>query len=211
MRRPGLVLAGAAIAALPFAFHALILSDRAGVVAATFGWVLAVATALAFLRAGAAAGGELAAVLGAIGFAWYASASGPYAVFVPPLAISLLLLWFFGRTLAPGREPLVTAIARFVRGGLDPEVERYTRRVTWAWCGFFAANAAISAALAMLAPLEAWSLYTNVLATPLFALMFAAEYGYRRRRFPALEHVPPLRLFERLVKAGYFGSVPPAK
>ena len=211
MRRPGLVLAGAALAALPFAFHALILSDHTGAVAATVGWVLAIATALACLRAGAAAGVELGAVLGAIGLAWYASASGPYAVFVPPLAINLLLVWFFGRTLAPGREPLVTAIARFVRGRLDPEVERYTRRVTWAWCGFFAANAAVSAALAALAPLAAWSLYTNVLATPLFVLMFVAEYAYRRRRFPALEHVPPLRLLERLMKAGYFGSVPRTK
>jgi uncharacterized membrane protein len=211
MRRPGLVLAGVALAALPFAFHALILADHAGVVAATVGWLFAIATALACIRAGAAAGVELVAVLGAIGFAWYASASGPYAVFVPPLAINLLLLWFFGRTLVPGREPLVTAIARFVRGRLDPEVERYTRHVTWAWCGFFAANAAASGALAALAPLEAWSLFTNVLATPLFVLMFVAEYAYRRRRFPALEHVPPLRLFERLMKAGYFGSMPRTK
>ncbi len=211
MRRPGLVLAGAALAAFPFAFHALILSDRAGAVAATVGWVLALATAIAFLRAGAAAGVELAVVLGAIALAWYASASGPYAVFVPPLAINLLLLWFFARTLAPGREPLVTAIARFARGRLDPEVERYTRHVTWAWCGFFAANAVASAALAALAPLEAWSLFANVLATPLFALMFAGEYAYRRRRFPALEHVPPLQLLERLVKAGYFGSMPRTK
>jgi len=83
--------------------------------------------------------------------------------------------------------------------------------VTWAWCGFFAANAAVSAALAALAPLEAWSLFANVLATPLFVLMFAGEYAYRRRRFPALEHVPPLRLLERLVKAGYFGSMPRTK
>jgi len=166
---------------------------------------------VACLRAGAAAGVELAAVLGGIGLAWYASAGGPYAVFVPPLAINLLMLWFFGRTLVPAREPLVTAIARLVRGRLDPEVERYARRVTWAWCGFFAANAAVSAALAALAPLAAWSLYTNVLAAPLLVLMFAAEYAYRRRRFPALEHVPPLRLLERLVKAGYFGSSPRTK
>jgi uncharacterized membrane protein len=211
MRRPGLVLAGAALVALPFAFHVLILADHAGAVAATVGWVLAIGTALACLRAGAAAGLELGAVLGAIGLAWYASASGPYAVFAPPLAINLLLLWFFARTLAPGREPLVTAIARFVRGRLDPEVERYTRHVTWAWCAFFAANAAVSAVLAALAPLSAWSVYTNVLATPLFVLMFAAEYAYRRRRFPGLKHVPPLRLLERLTKAGYFGSMPRIK
>jgi uncharacterized membrane protein len=211
MRRPGLVLAAAALVALPVALHALVLADRSGAVAATVGWLLALAAAAAFLRAGAAAGLELAAVLGAIALAWYASATASYAVFVPPLAINLLLVWFFGRTLVPGREPLVTAIARFVRGRLDPDVERYTRRVTWAWCGFFAANAAVSAALAAFAPLAAWSVYTNVLATPLLALMFVGEYAYRRRRFPALEHVPPLALLERLVKARYFGSAPRTK
>jgi uncharacterized membrane protein len=211
MRRPGLVLAGVALAAIPLAFHALILADRAGVVAATVGWVLAVATAVWFLRAGAAAGLELAAVLGTIALAWYASAGTPRAVFVPPLAINLVLLWFFGRTLVPGREPLVTAIARFVRGRLDPEVAAYTRRVTWAWCAFFAANAAVGAVLAALAPLAVWSLYTNVLATPLFVLMFAGEYAYRRRRFPTLQHFSPLAVFERLAKAGYFGAAPPTK
>jgi uncharacterized membrane protein len=211
MRRPGLVLAVAALAATPIAFHALILADRPGAIAATVGWLLAAATAAACLRAGAAAGLELVAVIGTVGLAWYASARGPYAVYVPPIAINLLLLWFFGRTLAPGREPLVTAIARLVRGRLDPAVERYTRQVTWAWCGFFASNAAVSVALAAFAPLAAWSLYTNVLGAPLVVLMFAAEYAHRRRRFPALEHVPPLQMLGRLVKAGYFGAAPPAK
>lgn len=206
MRRPGLVLAGAALVALPLAFHAVVVADRHGAIAVAVGWVLAAATAFAFLRASGAAAVELAAVIGAIGLAWYASANGPYAVFVPPLAINLLLLWFFGRTLAPRREPLVTAIARFLRGRLDPEVERYARGVTWAWCGLFAAIAAISAALAAFASLEVWSLFTNVVATALYGLMFVAEYAYRRRRFPALEHTPPLRLLERLVKSGYFGS-----
>jgi uncharacterized membrane protein len=211
MRRRSLLLAGAGVLALPLAVHALILADRAGPIAVSVGWAMAAVTALVFIRAGGAAGIELGAVLGAVALGWYASASGPYAVFVPPVAMNLILLWFFGRTLVPGREPLVSSIARFVRGTLEPEVERYTRRVTWAWCGFFAANAAISLALAAAAPLEAWSLYANVLTYPLIALMFAAEYAYRRQRFPALEHVPPLALLQRLIKAGYFGSRSAAK
>jgi uncharacterized membrane protein len=211
MRRRGLLVAGAAIVALPLAAHALILADRAGPIAVAFGWVMAVGTALVFVRAGGAAGLELGAVLGAVALGWYASANGPYAVFVPAVAMNLILLWFFGRTLAPGREPLVSAIARIVRGTLDPEIARYTRRVTWAWCGFFVANAAISLVLAAAAPLAAWSFYANVLTFPLVALMFAAEYAYRRRRFPALEHVPPLALLQRLAKAGYFRSGSAAK
>jgi uncharacterized membrane protein len=211
MRRWGLLLAGSGVVALPLAVHALVLADRAGPVAATFGWTMAAVTALLLVRAGGAAGLELGAVLGAVALGWYASTRGPYAVFAPPVAMNLILLWFFGRTLVPGREALVTSIARLVRGALAPDVERYTRQVTWAWCGFFAANAAISLVLAAAAPLEAWSLYANVLAYPLIALMFAAEYAYRRQRFPALEHVPPLALLRRLVEAGYFNSRSAAK
>jgi uncharacterized membrane protein len=211
MRRRAVVLTVAAVVALPLAWHALIVTDGAGVLAAAFGWTMAVATALVFARAGGAAGIELAAVLGAVAVGCVATAGRPIAVFVPPVAINVLLLWFFGRTLVPGREPLATAIARFVRGSLPPEVERYTRNVTWAWCAFFAANAAVSVALAALAPLAVWSFFANLLPGPLVVAMFVAEYAYRRWRFPAYEHVPPLALLRRLVKAGYFGSASATK
>jgi len=107
----------------------------------------------------------------------------------------------------------VTAIARFVRGAgpLAPELERYTRRATWAWCLFFVAMAAISAALAAVAPLAAWSIFANVLAAPLVAAMFAAEYAYRRRRLAGHEHVPPLAVLRRLLAAGFAVTRPSAK
>ncbi len=211
MRRGGLLLTVGAIVALPFFAHALVLADGAGPVAVTYTWVLVALTALAFSRAGGAGTLETAVVLGAIAVAWYASATRPFAVFVPGVGMQLVLLWFFGRTLVPGREPLITSIARFVRGSLAPELERYSRRVNWAWCAFFAANAAISVVLAAAAPLAAWSLYANVLVYPLVAVMLAAEYLYRRHRFPAYEHLAPHALLACLVKRGYFRSAASAK
>jgi uncharacterized membrane protein len=103
---------------------------------------------------------------------------------LPHAAIYLFLLWLFGRTLLPGREPLVTGLARSVRGALPPHQEVYTRGVTVAWCVFFAAQVAVSALLFLLAPLDAWSLFINVLNLPLLVLMFAAEYLYRTVRHP---------------------------
>ncbi len=108
---------------------------------------------------------------------------------LPSVTIYLLLLWWFGRTLAPGREALVTGLARHVHGTLPPEIEAYTRRVTWAWCVFFAAMAFTSVALFTLAPLEAWSLFANVLTGPLVALMFVGEYVYRVSRYRDFPHV----------------------
>jgi uncharacterized membrane protein len=115
-------------------------------------------------------------------------------------------LWLFARSLAPGREPLVTAIARICRDrALPPALVGYTRQVTIAWCVFLALVIGVLAALALVASLEAWSFFANVLAWPLVALMFAAEYAFRRFRHRGHEHVPPLVMIERLARAGWRG------
>jgi uncharacterized membrane protein len=50
--------------------------------------------------------------------------------------------------------------------------------VTVAWCVFFAAQLIASALLFALAPLNAWSLFINLLNLPLLALMFAGQLVY---------------------------------
>lgn len=97
---------------------------------------------------------------------------------------NLLLLWYFARTLRAGSESLITRLARRVHGSLPPEMAAFTRRVTVAWCVFFAGQVAISGLLLALAPLEAWSLFINLINVPLIILMFAGEYFYRSIRFP---------------------------
>jgi len=106
---------------------------------------------------------------------------------VPHAAAYLFMLWLFGRTLARGREPIITRVARRVRGSLPPEMESYTRGLTIAWCVFFAAQLAASALLLGFGFLEAWSLFVNVLNFPLVALMFVGDYLYRVIRY---RHLP---------------------
>lgn len=101
----------------------------------------------------------------------------------PHAAAYLFLLWLFGRTLRRGREPFVSRLSRRVHGTLAPEMEAYTRAVTLAWCMFFAGQVTVSLLLLAFAPLEAWSLFVNVLNIPLLALMFASEYLYRVTRY----------------------------
>ena len=102
---------------------------------------------------------------------------------LPHAVAYLLLLWYFGRSLRSGREALITRLARKVRGTLSPERERYTRRLTIAWCVFFAAQITLSAALLALAPLDTWSFFVNVLNAPLVAAMFLADLACRLVRF----------------------------
>lgn len=89
------------------------------------------------------------------------------------------LLAMFGASLRPGREALITVLARRMYGAIPADMALYTRRVTWAWCGFFAAQLATSLLLFLAAPLVDWSFFVNVLNLPLVVLMFVAEQSCR--------------------------------
>ena len=133
----------------------------------------------------------LALALGLATWLWLRPGRAPATLLATHVAVYLGLLWLFLRTLRAGREPLVTGIAQRVRGGTLPaEVVSYTRRVTQAWCIFFACMAAASIALFVFAPLAVWSLFANLLNLPLVAMMFLAEYCVRVTRLPHLQHFP---------------------
>jgi len=128
---------------------------------------------------------------------------------VPHIVVNLLLLSFFARTLRAGREPLVTQIARHEHGTLPPDIELYTRQLTWAWSIYFAAMALISLLLFALAPISAWSWFANLLNIPLLLLMFVAEYAYRLLRFPGFSHasfLTAMRAFRAVGRAAVIQS-----
>ena len=104
------------------------------------------------------------------------------------VAMQLILLMTFGRTLIAGRQPLCTRFAEAVHAPLTPQHEIYARHVTLAWTLFFAAMALASTMLFFLAPLTTWSVFANFLTLPLVALMFIAEYWVRRWVLPDLQH-----------------------
>ena len=126
----------------------------------------------------------------------------PDLFFLEHVGINLALAFFFGRTLAAGREPLITGLARVVHGGTTPALLRYTRQVTIAWTVFFLAMALASTVLYAAGLKAAWSLLANVLAPILIAAMFIVEYAVRHRVLPDLERigvVGSIRAFSRHV------------
>jgi uncharacterized membrane protein len=98
---------------------------------------------------------------------------------LPHALIYSTLLALFAATLRPGREALITALARRMYGTISDATARYTRCVTVAWCAFFMAQLAASLLLFLAAPFAVWSLFVNVLSLPLVAVMFAAEQAGR--------------------------------
>jgi uncharacterized membrane protein len=97
------------------------------------------------------------------------SSGSPHALIYSGLLIG------FGLSLFPGHEPIVTYFARAIHGNIAPEIENYTRRITWAWCWFFGLELLGSAILLMLAPVAWWSTFVNILNIPLLAVMLLGE------------------------------------
>ena len=103
------------------------------------------------------------------------------------VAIHVLLAFVFGLTLQAGREPLVTALARRVHGGVTPAMAVYSRKVTVAWTGYFLAMAAISLALFAFASFALWAAFANLLTPLAIVAMFVGEYLLRYRLHPEFE------------------------
>jgi uncharacterized membrane protein len=124
---------------------------------------------------------------------------------LPPMLFLGLVGWFFGRTLRPGRVPLITRIVEALnaQAGLPmtPDLYRYTRRLTTVWAVLLAVLALANLLLALCAvpggmlaqfgyrpPLavsdEQWSWVANFLNYGIVAGLFCGEYLWRKRVFP---------------------------
>jgi uncharacterized membrane protein len=185
--------------ACPIALHLAVVHGNApltalvsAAIAVNLG-VLAARKAVPWWLLGAAGAAALAIV-------WSDREIAAGLAFLPPILIYVFVCWVFARTLLPGREPLVTRIARLVRDGELPEpLVEHTRRVTWLWAVVPAVMAAISLALARFADPATWSLFTNVVSYLALGALFLLEYLYRLVRYPAIRHDSPWQVASRLV------------
>lgn len=148
------------------------------------------------------------ATLALAGAALAALARTPYALtpllLVPPAFVALVSFGF-ARTLAPGRVPLITAMAATLEGsapeGFDPALRGYTRRLTLLWALLLGALALFNLALAALAvprgllaaagwpspwPIDEaqWALLAHGGNYGLVGGFMILEFQVRKRRFP---------------------------
>jgi uncharacterized membrane protein len=121
----------------------------------------------------------------------------------PPVIINLALAVWFGRTLAPGEEPMINWFGRLVRGTeVPPDLTRYTRISTVVWTAFFVSMAVVSAALAVLATPQIWSVFTNGIDYLLVGALFVGEYVFRRVRYRHHQHRPLADVVRTVARAG---------
>jgi uncharacterized membrane protein len=163
LKAPAIAVAGLVVTSLVYFYMVLRLRQNAG-------------TRLAWIGLYA-----LFAALGALSLL----TNTVYALFLPPVLVNLGLLLLFGMTLRRTSVPLIERVMRmeYPAGELPPPLARYARNVTRVWVGFFGAVALTSAALAVAAPLEQWSLFSNVLSYVFGILLLLAQYAYRALRY----------------------------
>ena len=128
-----------------------------------------------------------------------------FPLLLVPVAFIGLVAWMFGRTLRPGRLPLITRLVTILDDTpvecLEPEVLRYARGVTLGWTLLLLLLGAVNLALAMIATPDGllaqlglqppvaitrtqWSWFANLFNYGIIAAFFVAEFQLRKRRFP---------------------------
>lgn len=113
-----------------------------------------------------------------------------WLAFATPVLVHLAMFSAFAVTLRANETPLITRIAASMRGALPEDVVDYCRKLTIAWAALLGALTVLSIALPLMDDLVLWSYATNFGNYAAIAVLFAAEYGYRRRRFPQQAHLP---------------------
>lgn len=148
----------------------------------------------------------IALLAGAAGAAWLAQT--PYAhvpLLLVPFAFVAMVAWWFARSLALGRVPLITKIVAALEHTsapeLAPELRSYTRALTAAWAvllsiiglsnltlAMIATPAGLLAQLGVQPPVTVtqaqWSWFANLLDYGIMGSFMVAEYLYRKHRFP---------------------------
>lgn len=143
--------------------------------------------------------------------AWWLFRAGLAALplLLVPVVFVALVAWLFGRSLRPGRVPLIVRIVSGLDGvppeRLPADVLRYARGLTAIWAGLLVLLGLANLVLALLAspggllaqagvappwPIthEQWSWFANVLNYGIVGGFFVLEFLWRKRRFPERHH-----------------------
>ena len=96
-----------------------------------------------------------------------------------PVVVSGGLAIVFGASLWRPAS-LVEEMAKLGGETMTPAIRRYCRGVTMVWAFWLTINTFVAAALAVFGSLEAWALWTGLLAYLVMGSIFAAEFILRR-------------------------------
>lgn len=130
-------------------------------------------------------------LFGALGVYFTAkfSFTDPFTIlYIPPLIVSVFLVWLFGRSLIGDRLSIISEVAKAYHGELPPQLAIYTRRLTLTWAVYFALFAISVFYLGFVSQGSRWSFYINLVNYVIIATLLVGEYLLRISLFKDLEH-----------------------
>jgi len=142
-------------------------------------WLLGMLAGVAFLRAvwrGKGAADWLPVAAAAALLIW---GRGGAVLWYPVMVNAFFLFWFAASLIFP--PSAVERLARLMDPALPAEGVRYTRKVTWVWCGFFLFNGSFAAYTAVAGDMGLWAWYNGLVSYLLMAALMGGEYFVRRR------------------------------
>lgn len=135
------------------------------------------------------------AVIAALGLMVAMEGDGRHMMQMISLVISGLFMLLFGRSLRPGGVALASRVAAAARGFapedahlMDPQVLRYTRRVTWMWTLVFGVFVIQSLWVTFYSVPTTLGLAIDIANFVLVVLLLGGEYLYHSRRYPNPRH-----------------------
>jgi uncharacterized membrane protein len=154
------------------------------------GWVVLALCVLLVLRLVLGLGRRVPFVA-TLSMAIAAAALGTVALFdkersvrLYPVFMNAAALAAFGATLVKPPS-MIERLARLHDPGLPESGVRYTRRVTWVWCGFFVVNGSIALWTALAGSWQVWTLYNGMIAYVAMGLLLGGEWVVRQFVRPA--------------------------
>jgi uncharacterized membrane protein len=111
----------------------------------------------------------------------------PEAVLYYPVLVNAMFLLAFASSFFQS-QTLIERLARRLDPNLPPHGVRYTRKVTFAWCLFFAVNGSV-ALWTTTQSMDVWTLYNGLISYIAMGVMFGGEWLIRQR---LKRHSPPV-------------------
>jgi uncharacterized membrane protein len=138
-------------------------------------------------------------LLSALALAGFSGLAVELVSWSPALGYFLVMV-AFGRTLAPGKEPLITTYTRLDKGHVFGEVRGYTRGLTVLWTVLMAALLLETVALRWFGP-ASWLAPASLFNVCLMIGVFLGEHWVRRITFPHLPMPSPWRTGQVMMRS----------
>ncbi|MCK5696549.1 MAG: hypothetical protein KAI02_00205 [Gammaproteobacteria bacterium] len=101
-------------------------------------------------------------------------------LYIPPIVISLLILFPFARSLSPDYIPLITQFYYLTEENtIESKRVRYTTYLTIIWVVLMSLMLLEVIVLSLFAPLEIWSLFTNFINYLILCVFMVIEWLFR--------------------------------